>query len=154
MKKTFLALACGTLLFAAARPSQAAPIRVLVIDGDADRAHNWKLDSVVLKAELDETGLFQTEVMTAPAFVGGDFSNFKPDFTKYQVVVMNYQADDWPESLKVPFEAFVKNGGGLVVTHCLDCSFPAWKEYNAMIGIGGFRGRTETAGPMWYMKDG
>lgn len=154
MRKIFLALAFGALLFAAPRPSFSAPIRVLIIDGDADRAHNWKLDSVVMKTELDEAGLFQTDVMTAPPFVGGDFSNFKPDFSKYQVVVMNYQADDWPDSLKVPFEAFVRNGGGLVVTHCLDCSFPLWKEYNEMIGIGGFRNRTEKAGPMWYEKDG
>ena len=154
MKRIFLALACGTLLLAAIRPLYAAPIKVLIIDGDADRAHNWKLDSVVLKAELEETGLFHTDVMTAPPFVGGDFSNFKPDFSNYQVVVMNYQADDWPESLKVPFEAFVRDGGGLVVTHCLDCSFPLWKEYNDMIGIGGFRNRDEKAGPMWYGKDG
>src|SRR5580700_10749402 len=121
MNKIFLTLACATLLFGVARPSQAAPIRVLLLDGDADRAHNWQLDTIVMKAELDETGLFQTDVMTAPAFVGGDFS-------KYQVVVLNYQADDWPDSLKVPFEAFVRNGGGLVVTHCVDCSFPLWKE--------------------------
>jgi len=26
--------------------------------------------------------------------------------------------------------------------------------YNQMTGIGGWRGRTETAGPLWYMKDG
>jgi hypothetical protein len=154
MNKILLTLACGTLLLGVARPSQAAPIRVLLLDGDADRAHNWQLDTVVMKAELDETGLFQTDVMTAPAFVGGDFSNFKPDFSKYQIVVLNYQSDDWPDSLKVPFEAFVKNGGGLVVTHCVDCSFPAWKEFNDMIGVGGFRQRTEKAGLIWYVKDG
>jgi type 1 glutamine amidotransferase len=154
MTRILLALAGATLLFAAPRPSHAAPIRVLIIDGDADRAHNWKLDSAVMKAELDEAGLFQTEVVTAPAFVGGDFSNFKPDFSKYQVVVMNYQADDWPESLKTPFEAFVRNGGGLVVVHCADCSFPLWKAYNEMVGMAGFRNRTEKDGAMWYVKDG
>jgi len=154
MKRTLLALACGAMLLGAICPSQAAPIRVMLLDGDSGPAQNWQVATAVLKQALEEAGIFQTDIVTAPKADGGDFSNFKPDFSKYQVIVLNYEANDWPDSVKVPFEAFVKNGGGLVVTHCADCSFQDWKEFNQMIGIGGFHQRTEKVGPIWYMKDG
>ena len=32
--------------------------------------------------------------------------------------------------------------------------FPNWVAFNEMIGVGGWRGRTEKAGPFWYYKDG
>jgi type 1 glutamine amidotransferase len=153
MKKTVLALACGALL-AGAIPSHAAPIRVMLLDGDSAGAHPWQPLTAVLKAELDDAGIFQTDIVTAPKAVGGDFSNFKPDFSKYQVIVLNYDAQDWPDSMKTPFEAFVKNGGGLVTVHAAETAFPGWKEFNEMVGASGFRGRTEKDGPTWFMKDG
>ena len=146
MKKILLALA-----FAAAL--QAAPIKVMLLDGDSASAHPWQPITAVLKAELDEAGIFQTDIVTAPK-ADGDFSTFKPDFSKYQVIVLNYDAQDWPESMKTPFEAFVKNGGGLVTVHAAETAFPNWKEFNEMIGMSGFRGRTEKDGPVWFMKDG
>src|SRR5882672_8172714 len=152
MNKTFLALACGALLCAAI-PSQAAPIRVMLLDGDSASAHPWPPITAVLKAELDEAGIFQTDIVTAPK-ADGDFSTFKPDFSKYQVIVLNYDAQDWPDSMKTPFEAFVKNGGGLVTVHAAETAFPNWKAFNEMIGMSGFRGRTEKDGPVCFMKDG
>ena len=148
----FLALACG-LLLCAATPSHAAPIHVMLLDGDSASAHPWPPLTAVLKEELDEAGNFQTDIVTAPKS-DGDFSNFHPDFSKYQVIVLNYDAQDWPESLKTPFEAFVKNGGGLVTVHAAETAFPNWKEFNEMIGASGFRGRTDKDGPLWFMKDG
>ena len=83
-------------------------------------------------------------------------SGFNPDFTKYGVILMNYDTDDsrWPESLKASFESYVKNGGGLLVYHGADNAFPQWKEFNLMVGIGGWRNRDEKSGPLWYFKDG
>src|SRR5256885_2021801 len=49
---------------------------------------------------------------------------------------------------------FVIAGGGLVVVHAADNAFPQWTAFNEMIGIGGWRSRTEAAGPFWYVKDG
>jgi type 1 glutamine amidotransferase len=91
-------------------------------------------------------------VLTSPLSTG-DFSNFKPDFTKYQVVVSNYDAPDWPADLKASFERYITNGGGFVSVHAADNAFPGWKAYNEMIGIGGWRGRNQTAGPLWFFKD-
>jgi uncharacterized protein len=136
-------------------PAQAlTPIRVMLLDGESGGPyHNWRLTTPVLKKELEETGLFQVDVVTAPQS-GGDFSGFKPEFEKYRVVVSNYDAPDWPAALRSRFEQYMKNGGGLVVVHAADNAFPNWPAYNEMIGVGGWRNRTETAGPHWYYEDG
>ena len=129
-------------------------IRVLLLDGQSAGAyHNWRLTTPVLRAELEETGLFQVTVLNAPQS-DGDFSGFEPDLGHYQVIVSNYDAPDWPEALRLRFEKYVSDGGGLVVVHAADNAFPNWPAYNLMIGIGGWRNRTEKSGPMWYIKDG
>ena len=48
----------------------------------------------------------------------------------------------------------MKNGGGLVSVHAADNAFPGWEAFNEMIGVGGWRGRTERSGPYWYYRDG
>jgi uncharacterized protein len=129
---------------------------VMLLDGESGGPyHKWQLTTPVLKKQLEETGLFQVEVVTAPS-ANGDFSSFKPEFSKYQVIVMNYDAPDerWSPELKTSFEQYIKNGGGLVVVHAADNAFGNWKEFNEMIGIGGWRNRTEKSGPLWYYKDG
>lgn len=154
MKKTILTLIVFVLL---AVPALAAPaIRVMLLDGESGGPyHKWQLTTPVLKKQLEETGLFQVDVVTAPP-ANGDFSKFKPEFSKYQVVVMNYDAPDerWSAELKASFEQYVKNGGGLVVVHAADNAFGKWKEFNEMIGIGGWRGRNENSGALWFFKDG
>ncbi len=85
------------------------------------------LTTPVLKKVLDEAGLFQTDVLSSPAR-GRDFSAFKPEFSKYQVVVMNYNNSDdaveWPPDVMQSFERFVQEGGGLVAVHSADNSVP------------------------------
>ena len=50
----------------------AAPIRVMILDGESGGSyHQWQVTTQVLKKELDETGLFQVEVVTAPPAGGG-----------------------------------------------------------------------------------
>lgn len=133
----------------------AAPIRVMLLDGEsAGTYHDWRAITPVLKRDLEETGLFQVVVVTAPSSASGKLDGFKPDFGAYQVVVFNYDAPDWPASLKESFERYMRNGGGMVSVHAADNAFPAWPAWNEMIGIGGWRNRTETAGPLWYFRDG
>lgn len=143
------------LLFAL--PALAAPsIRVMLLDGESGGPyHKWQVITPVLKKQLEETGLFQVDVVTAPP-ANGDYSSFKPEFSKYQVIVMNYDAPDerWPAELKASFEQYIKNGGGLVIVHAANNAFGKWKEFNEMIGIGGWRGRDENSGPLWFFKDG
>src|SRR5271156_835315 len=138
-----LATFSSTALYAAPTSSKSTPIRVLLIDGESGGPyHAWQLTSAVMKKELEDTGIFQVSVVTAPRF-GEDFGNFKPDFGSYQAIVLNYDAPDWPADLRVQLEHFVNNGGGLVVVHGTDNAFPDWHEFNRMIGVGGWRGRSE-----------
>ena len=134
--------------------AHAAPITVMLLDGQSGGPyHDWRATTPVMKKQLEQTGLFQVDVVTAPVS-GGDFSNFHPDFKKYQVVVSNLDSPEWPADLMTSFEKYVKDGGGLVVVHAADNAFANWPAYNEMIGVGGWRGRNEKAGPMWYFKDG
>ena len=132
----------------------AAPIKVMILDGASAAAyHDWKLTTQVMKRELEEAGIFDVTVVSAPP-ADGDFSSFHPDFAKYRVVVSNYDAQDWPAPLKAAFEAYIKNGGGLVVVHGADNAFPDWTAYNEMTGVGGWRKRDAPAGPKWYFQNG
>ena len=156
MKIFPMVMIAGALLFAPLPVPAAGPIRVMLLDGESGGTyHAWQLTTPVLKKELDETGLFQVDVVTAPP-KDGDFGSFKPEWGKYQVIVWNYDAPNerWPQALKDSFEQYVKNGGGVVIVHASDNSFGSWDSFNEMIGVGGWRGRTEATGPHWFYKDG
>ena len=127
------------------------PYSALIVDGQNN--HDWKGTTPVLKQLLEETKLFTVDVATTPP-KGQDNSGFKPDFAAYNVVVSNYQGDMWPEATQKAFVDYVHNGGGLVVYHFACAAFPQWKEYNEMIGLGGWGGRNEKDGPYVRFKDG
>src|SRR6202012_3273193 len=114
--------------------------------------HNWKATTPLLKKHLEDSGLFTVDVATAPP--GNDLSGFKPDFAAYNVVVSNYNGATWPEETRQAFEKYMQNGGGLVVVHAADNSFPDWPAYNEMIGVGGWGGRNEKSGPYVRLRDG
>ena len=128
----------------------------MLLDGESGGPwHKWQLTTPVLKKILDEPGLFQVDVVTAPP-AGGDFNAFAPKFSDYKAIVFNYDApnDRWPEALKKSYEAYVSAGGGMVSVHAANNAFAGWDAYNKMIGVGGWRGRTEKDGPYWFWKDG
>ena len=125
----------------------AAPMKALIVDGQNN--HDWKASTPHLKQILEETGLFTVDVVTTPP-KGGDMNMFRPKFSDYAVVVSNYNGEEWPEETKNAFTGFVRGGGGFVVIHAADNAFPGWKEYNEMIGLGGWEGRNEQSGPWVY----
>lgn len=143
--------ALGVWLTLAAVAFTAPPYKALIVDGQ--NAHPWAQTTPVLKKLLEETGLFAVDVATSPP-KGQDMSGFKPDFAAYNVVVSNYQGDEWPEETKKAFVDYVAGGGGVVIYHFACAAFPKWKEYNEIIGLGGWGGRDETAGVYVRWKDG
>lgn len=156
MTRTSIALLLGALAWAAPASRAAAPIPVMILDGESGGSyHDWQRVTPALKTMLDETGLFAVTVVTAPPS-GGDFSAFSPAFATFQAVVMNYDAPDerWPAALKASFERYISSGGGLVAVHAADNAFPGWPAFNEMTGVGGWRGRTEQSGPYWHYRDG
>jgi uncharacterized protein len=126
------------------------PLRVLIVDGQNN--HNWKVVTPLLKAALEDAKIFSVDVATTAPRRTDD--NFHPDFSKYQVVVSNYNGSPWPAATEKAFEDYVRNGGGFVSVHAADNSFPKWKEYNRMIGVGGWNNRNEKDGPMIRYRDG
>ena len=132
---------------------QARPIKVLLITGHTSKWHNWQTTSTYLKAILDHQKIFETDVVKMQDTPLVD-ETFAPDFSKYKVVVLNIDDVKWSDSTKKSFERYVQNGGGVIIIHEADNAFPDWKEYNVMIGLGGWGGRNENSGPYVYWKDG
>jgi len=154
MKPAIVILAFVILILLSATLATAADrIPILLLDGQSGGPyHVWQLTSSVLKTELEETGIFQVTIATTPKF-GEDFSNFHPKFTDYKAIVWNYDAPDFPTDLRRQLEDYVSHGGGLVIVHAADNAFPDWPAWNQMIGIGGWRNRSEKSGAYFYFKD-
>ncbi|MDH3244829.1 MAG: ThuA domain-containing protein [Saprospiraceae bacterium] len=152
------------------------PLQALIIDGQNNH-RMWPKTSVMMKQYLEESGLFKVDIeRTAYTWNGEEFlkrfpvyswaghqpmdkpkqdSNFHPDFGRYDVIISNFgwMASPWPEATQQALEKYVGDGGGLVIVHAANNSFPQWKEYNKMIGLGGWGGRTEQDGPYVYYND-
>jgi len=156
MKLRVVIILCLSAVLCSTAGIAAAPMRVMILDGEsAGPYHAWRLTTPVLRRQLEETGLFEVEVLTAPA-AGADFSAFQPRFSRYRAVIFNYDAPDerWPRNLQTAFEDYVRAGGGVVIVHAADNAFPGWRAFNEMTGVGGWRNRQEQSGPYWYFSGG
>jgi hypothetical protein len=116
-------------------------IKVLIVDGQNN--HQWQLITPPMKRWLEQSGRFAVEVATSPAKKApkDQWEKFRPDFSKYNVVLSNYNGDLWPEPVQKGLEKFVADGGGLSIIHAANNAFPQWAEWNKMIGLG-WRGPT------------
>ena len=126
-------------------------IKVLIVTGQSN--HNWEVSHLAIKQILENSGLFTVNVAISPE-TGKIMSNFNLDFASYQLVVLDYNGDRWPEETEKSFLDFVEKGGGVIIYHAANNAFRDWKEYNRIIGFGGWEDRDETAGPYIYMRDG
>jgi uncharacterized protein len=148
MKVSRWLLACGLVLGLAGGAAAGPRLKALIVDGQNN--HNWKATTPVLKKALEDSGLFTVDVATSPP---KDTAGFKPKFSAYDVVVSNYNGAPWPKETQEAFVEYVKNGGGFVSVHAANNAFPDWPEYNAMIGVGGWGGRSEKSGPYVRWRD-
>jgi type 1 glutamine amidotransferase len=130
----------------------AAPLKALIVDGQNN--HDWKATTPVLKQLLEESGLFTVDVATSPP-KGADMAGFRPKFSAYAVVIVNYNGDSWSDAAKQDFENYVRSGGGFVSYHASDNPFPEWKAYQLMIGVAGWADRkAPDAGSRVRLADG
>jgi hypothetical protein len=133
-------------------------VKALIIDGANN--HDWAKMTPVMKATLESTGRFEVSVSSLPRndAAAEAWAAWKPEFTQYAVVVSNYNDGGhclWPEARRREFEGFVSGGGGFVSVHAADNSSADWPEYNEMIAVGGWGGRTAaTHGFLLREKDG
>lgn len=111
------------------------------------------MSHVVLKQILENSGRFDVDFVISPE-QGKDMSGFVLDFSPYQLVVLDYNGDSWPEETNRRFLEYVQNGGGVVIYHAADNAFSKWPEFNRICALGGWEGRNENSGPYVYWKDG
>ncbi|MHC4185812.1 MAG: HEAT repeat domain-containing protein, partial [Planctomycetota bacterium] len=131
--------------------ADAAALKALIVNGQNN--HNWQASSPILEQILEQTGLFTVEIATSPS-KGGDMKRFAPRFADYDVIILDYNGESWAAPTKAAFVEFVKSGGGVVVYHAANNSFPEWGEYNEIIGLGGWGGRDEKSGPYVRWRKG
>ena len=127
------------------------PIKTLLITGQNN--HNWQVSHVVLKQILENSGRFSVDFAVSPE-AGKDMSGFVLDFSPYELVVLDYNGDAWPEETNRRFLEYVQGGGGVVIYHAADNAFVNWPEYNKICALGGWENRDEKAGPYVYWSDG
>ena len=112
-------------------------LSALIIDGQNNH-EMWPKTTIMMKQYLEETGLFTVDVeRTAFTWKGEEWlekyplekgkpttavekpqtdPNFKPEFSKYDVVISNFgwMAAPWPDSTQRELEDYYSNGGGQV----------------------------------------
>ena len=151
IKKLVGAIVVVAMTLAFSCCSETKPIKALVVSGQNN--HNWQVSHKVIKLILDNSGMFQTDIVLTPA-KDGDMNGFKPRFDKYDVVVLDYNGDRWSVETDSAFLQYVRNGGGVVVYHAADNAFADWDEFNRIIALGGWEGRNEKHGPYCYWENG
>ncbi len=97
---------------------------------------------------------FQQDKQTFEEKNAALWKSWHPKFAAYDVVISNYNGDLWPDEVRTEFVDYVSKGGGFVAVHAADNAFPEWPEYNEMIGLGGWGGRSEKSGPMVRFRNG
>ncbi|MGJ8656098.1 MAG: ThuA domain-containing protein [Akkermansiaceae bacterium] len=159
MKKVtnYLKLACACIAFlpGVALAKDPAKLKVLIIDGQNN--HDWVSTTPVLVDVLNSSGVFEATVSTSPPKKSkkGAWAKWNPKFSDYDAVLSNYNGEMWPEEVQKNFVKYVKDGGGFIVVHAADNAFGKWKEYNQMIGIGGWGGRVLGRDGVWvHAEDG
>src|SRR3954464_9929340 len=96
-----------------------------IVDGVNN--HDWAAGTRAIRSILEDSGRFTVDVSTWPQL---------PDFSRYDVVINNFNGGHtdkgarWPAEAERALEQYVRNGGGLVVFHAANNAFLEWPEYN------------------------
>jgi uncharacterized protein len=128
--------------FPTAPPRADRVLRALIVDGINN--HDWERGTRILKEILQASGRFTVDVSTTPraGAPASDWQAWRPDFSRYDVVVNNWNGGHkndgvrWPPEVESAFVAYVRGGGGLVNVHAANNAFLHWPEFNEMIGLG------------------
>lgn len=112
--------------------------RILIVDGFSN--HDWKQTTLLTKWILEQSGMFQVDVSTAP-LDSIKRSQWRPVFENYKVVIQNTNNIHspglrWPETVEKALEKYLRRGGGLYILHSANNAFPHWEQYDQMIGLG------------------
>jgi len=136
-RPTFIALAAA-LLFSFVVTSLVVaedPINVLIIGGQNN--HDWSKSTPHFEKILDAAEGIESTVNNAPVKDSpqSDWDVWRPDFSQYDCVLLDYNGDMWPEEVKTSFIDYVQGGGSVIVIHAANNSFGGWTEFEEMVGL-------------------
>jgi len=119
----------------AAADTSAGKIRVLLVGGQNN--HDWRKKSDFLLALLaTQKHLLVEESNSPPAKAAKDaWDAWKPDFAKYDAVLLNYNGEMWPDDVKVSMEKYLNDGGGVMPLHAANNSFTGWNGFEQAVGL-------------------
>ncbi|MEZ4700057.1 MAG: ThuA domain-containing protein [Rhodothermales bacterium] len=108
---------------------------VLFLSGQNN--HAWEETNVLLMNILEEPGLFEvTKTLTPPKGSAPEaWNDWHPDFGSYDVVVLDYNGEMWPDDVKSAFESYINGGGTALMVHASNNPFPGWTAYEQMVGM-------------------
>ena len=134
----------------------ARQLSILIVDGINN--HDWQAATKGVTRILTATNRFKIEVTTTPAREAAKeaWENWRPQFSKYDAVLVNFNGGHkedglrWPAELEQALEKYVRGGGGLIVLHAANNAFLNWPAWNEMIGLGW---RDKSFGPGLVIDD-
>jgi len=134
-------LICSVLLLVSIAPalggelslagSERETLNVLLLSGSNN--HDWRQTTPALVRIFADSGAFDVDVIEAPSVCTAQM------LKKYDVVVSNWTnfastERPWGEEAERALLDFVRSGKGFVVFHGATACFPAWKEFQQLIG--------------------
>ena len=112
-------------------------IKVAILTGQNN--HGWMMDTPVLNNILDEAKLFDTDILQTPdrndPEKAAKWKAFNPDFTQYDVIILNYNGEMWPDPIKKAWLDYISGGGKAFAFHAGNNPFKGWTEFEEMIGL-------------------
>lgn len=117
LKNIFILAIATNLLFTQCKKS--TKLSAIIISGQNDNSSND------VKTILANTGLFDVDIDDSAS----------PDFSDYNVVVINTVKGNWNDKTKDAFVTYVKDGGGVVVLNSSGSAFPGWADYQSIVGL-------------------
>lgn len=138
MIRHFFALfAISAVLLACTSVQADDKIKVGILTGQNN--HGWMMDTPVLNNILDEAAMFDTAILQTPdrksPNKAEEWKAFKPNFAAYDVIVLNYNGEMWPDNIKKEWLDYVSGGGKVFAFHAGNNPFKGWTEFEEMIGL-------------------
>lgn len=96
-----------------------ASLNAIVISDSQSVVNNY------IKNILENTGLFDVDIQKGSM----------PDFTDYDIVVLNLEKADWSDEVKQSFETYISSGGGAVVLGTSINAFQDWPGSEKIFGL-------------------
>ncbi len=113
----------------------AEPIKVLIVTGQ--HSHDWEESTAMMQKILRSVPGIEVDVSRTPEKGSPKtaWDGWRPEFAKYDCVIIDYNQESWPDAVNRALEAYVAGGGGLMVIHAAKNAFPGWKAYEDMVGL-------------------